>query len=91
MLKIKDNIDLKELEKYGFKPRYDTYTGEITNFVNERIAIGLTGCTIEKTIFNIFKLGKKWCFKCNIYEFNDDVLDILYDLIQAGIVEKVVK
>lgn len=23
MLKIKDNVDLKELEKFGFKPKYD--------------------------------------------------------------------
>lgn len=23
MLKIKDNINLKELEKFGFKPKYD--------------------------------------------------------------------
>lgn len=29
MLKIKDNVDLKELEKYGFKPRYDVDTGEL--------------------------------------------------------------
>lgn len=39
MLKIKDNINLKELEKFGFKPKYDE--------------------------------------------------DILYDLIQAGLVEKI--
>lgn len=29
MLKIKDNIDLKELEKFGFKPRYNQNTGKL--------------------------------------------------------------
>ena len=29
MLKIRDNVDLKELEKFGFKPKYDEYTGKI--------------------------------------------------------------
>lgn len=26
MLKIKDDVDLKELEKFGFKPKYDEDT-----------------------------------------------------------------
>lgn len=29
MLKIKDNVDLKELEKFGFKPRYNQNTGKL--------------------------------------------------------------
>ena len=29
MLKIKDNVDLKELEKFGFKKKYDEDTGKI--------------------------------------------------------------
>ncbi len=29
MLKLKDNVDLKELEKFGFKPKYDENTGNI--------------------------------------------------------------
>ena len=29
MLKIKDDVDLKDLEKYGFKPKYDENTGKI--------------------------------------------------------------
>ena len=29
MLKIKDNVDLKELEKFGFKAKYDENTGRI--------------------------------------------------------------
>lgn len=29
MLKLKDNVELKELEKFGAKPRYDENTGNI--------------------------------------------------------------
>ena len=29
MLRIKDNVDLKELEKFGFKTKYDEDTGEL--------------------------------------------------------------
>ena len=33
MLKIKDNVDLKELEKFGFQARYDEFSGELEGFV----------------------------------------------------------
>ena len=29
MLKIRDEVDLKELEKFGFKAKYDEDTGKI--------------------------------------------------------------
>ena len=32
MLKIKDNVDLKELEKFGFKPIFSKTTGEIYEY-----------------------------------------------------------
>lgn len=35
MLKIKDNVDLKELEKFGFKPEYDIHTGKLNNMYYE--------------------------------------------------------
>jgi len=35
MLKIKDNVDLKELEKFGFKPEYDINTGELNQMYYE--------------------------------------------------------
>lgn len=31
MLKIRDNVDLKELEKYGFKEYYTCYTRDYNN------------------------------------------------------------
>lgn len=74
MLKIKDNVDLKELEKFGF---------EKSIFVGEHY---------EKEVNNI---GTYWInekskiiyFEAN--EIEDIALDdTLYDLIQAGLVEK---
>lgn len=83
MLKIKDNVDLKELEKYGFEhypliyiketKRYDDYMGMNTA---KKIYID------EKT--------REISIGTNL--FNTDIeLDTLYDLIKDGIVEKVRK
>ena len=38
MLKIKDSVDLKELEKFGFKPKYSEENGELIEyfFVNNK-------------------------------------------------------
>lgn len=36
MLKIKDSVDLKELEKFGFKPKYDENTGRIYAYQKKR-------------------------------------------------------
>ena len=79
MLKIKDEVDLKELEKFGLEfndnnGRYEyierTYDGEtyiFINFWNKKI---------------LFVQRKNYDNIC---------LEILYDLIQAGLVEKVKK
>ena len=32
MLKIKDNVDLKELENFGFKPKYSEENGELVEY-----------------------------------------------------------
>lgn len=75
MLKIKDSVDLKELEKYEFKRN--------SNFPD--------GWAMVKT----YKKGKY--YQEDIYVWNDriiqvnaiDILDTLYDLIKADMVEKV--
>lgn len=73
MLKIKDNVDLKELEKFGFdKTPFGWYMKNVSN-----TATCYVGCEI----------GDIWFDKATsnrLYE-----LDILFDLIQAGFVEKV--
>ena len=79
MLKIKDNIDLKELEKYGFDLRASSIDGIgsfdwTDRFVDDNfgllIADGLDIWDKERTI-------------------SGDNLDLLFDLIKDGLVEKV--
>lgn len=99
MLKIKDNVDLKELEKYGFNIFYDTYTGKPYAIAMIR---GFPYADDIKRPFICFKKKKIIGFNkdkelnffaklnipnnpCNRKEF----FDILYDLIQEGFVEKV--
>lgn len=91
MLKIKDNVDLKELEKFGFKPRYSEDTGKVIAYekIDEKEKyIGLT--TKKETItvkIRIFKRNtKNWVI--NKYKEYAD-LDTLYDLIRADLVEKI--
>ena len=36
MLKIRDDLDLKELEKFGFKPKYNEDNGKIYKYVCEK-------------------------------------------------------
>lgn len=59
MLKIKDNVDLKELEKFGF--------GQ-----------GIYGSEADKTVTICIDKNRNW----------NSGTDIIYDLIQAGLVEK---
>lgn len=110
-LKIKDDVDLKELEKFGFRPYYDCDTGEISywyktiidklfkeksyneykieirdNRDNTDFSYHLTGRLKKKTVKNMikFNLAKEG----DAYEL---FFDTLYDLIKAGLVEKVEK
>ncbi len=83
MLKIKDNIDLKELERYGFK--YSQTSMEKYFYVyyldNE----------FDLTIYEddkILRLG--YCPIDDTGTYADtNYLDLLYDLIKADLIEKV--
>lgn len=71
MLKIKADVDLKKLEKFGFvkiEKRYDVWF--------EHVTTGLFVRTNDREIF-----------MDNELEGSEE--DILFDLIQAGLVEKV--
>ena len=75
MLKIKDNVDLKELEKFGFE-KNSFYYKKIgrSSFIDidaDKIISLYVGCKDVHLVI----LEKQ--------------LDILFDLIQAGLVEKV--
>lgn len=81
MLKIKDNVDLKELEKFGFKyivEKYKSYI-YINKFIEIDIFLDLENECENKVLFML----------TSQYNRNYANLDILYDLIQAGLVEKV--
>ena len=93
MLKIKDNVDLKELEKFGFKAKYDEDTGEICAYQKkcEKDVGGLL-ITITETIslIRIYRAFIEKNIEWRINKYNDYFdIDTLYDLIQAGLVEKV--
>lgn len=70
MLKIKDNVDLKELEKFGFVKNNKSYNynwkGFVVMFVHE-----------DRRIYKYLD------------GYTDPDYDVLFDLIQAGLVEKV--
>ena len=94
MLKLKDNVDLKELEKFGFKAKYDENTGNICAYEKkilkneyERLFI-----TLQETKSRI-RIYRRYTKKMTIWviqKYNDCFdIDTLYDLIQAGLVEKV--
>ena len=92
-LRIKDSIDLKELEKFGFKAKYDENTGEICAYQKKcekdvgGLLITITETTSLIRIYRAF-IGKNIEWRINKYNDYFDI-DTLYDLIQAGLVEKV--
>lgn len=75
MLKIKDNVDLKELEKFGFEKCCDWYRYEIEN-----MCIGIS--TIDRIIQISYCTADAEC------GYMSD-LEPLFDLIRAGLVERV--
>lgn len=82
MLKIKNNVDLKELEKYGFTffengcgttgYAYDTIKGSITIIEKDR--------EFNNEYIDERKIPVSQALMCN--------LELLYDLIKDGLVEK---
>ena len=74
MLKIKDDIDLKELEKYGFIDAENLCSMNKFYCTDNPI----TKIEIGKNDRNIW-----------VTHFADKELDVLYDLIKDGLVEKV--
>lgn len=80
MLKIKDNVDLKQLEKFGFKKTKST-GGDIYYYP---IAWNY-GLYIEVAV----NVDRTISLDVNYEDFSSEDIDIFYDLIQAGLVEKV--
>lgn len=79
MLKIKDSVDLKELEKFGLK--FNEENGRYEYI--ERNIDGETYIFINSWNKKILFVQRK--------NYDNVCLEILYDLIQAELVEKVEK
>ena len=66
MLKIKDNVDLKELEKYGFRETTDSYNNECNDleyFIDKKDN-SICMCStygecdlLDNTLYNLIKDG----------------------------------
>lgn len=90
MLKIKDNVDLKELEKFGFeKDLKGNYTLNIDDKeTNERLFGIDTMC--DFIFLNVWKYSRE--LQVNFQDIQDYFsmnMDVIFDLIDAGLVEKV--
>ena len=78
MLKIKDNVDLKELEKFGFRIKYSEFDGKPTTYVHN-----------DFEYVYVFIKDRELTATSNTYEEEKPINDLLYDLIKADLVEKV--
>lgn len=84
MLKIKDDVDLKELEKFGFKKMAIEKQPEFTEYILE--------CSCRLTVYgeNYPHLSDYiFCRRLKTQSATVGDIDVLFDLIQAGYVEKV--
>ena len=109
MLKIKDNVDLKELEKFGFKRvefrkmfsdyvRSYQYEVKAFNDICDYHLLMQTDTIIvhdkdsvdyERNIQIIIQDHSKVDFGDKIVGMKEETMHKLFDLIQAGLVEKV--
>ena len=79
MLKIKDNVDLKELEKFGFKRRYRNcyeYLREMRGRTVYRVYTTPSHSYIQVEVLEPMKIA-------------GTLQTLIYDLIKADLVEKV--
>ena len=81
MLKIKDNVILDEIEKFGFKPKYDIDTGKLKKFEKRD--------NQNNEIARIYFVDNDHCHEPHFKIHGLCDSETLFDLIQAGLVEKV--
>lgn len=89
MLIFKADKDLKELEKFGFKPKYSENTGEIIAY--EKIGKSFDGVRVKKEIeqkkIRIIKRPIKEIWEIARYSEYFDI-ETVYDLTKAGLIDK---
>lgn len=81
MLKIKDNVDLKELEKYGFQYCEKAYVKEIKRASDQLFGLGEGKKIYVDGESRNISIGIGYC-DTNIE------LDTIWDLIRDGLVER---
>ena len=100
-LKLKDGVEPKELEKFGFVPKYDVNTGEIKEYQREFVIDSrgadkkyfkfIVHTEVRHSWFRRFKY-EAWMSGFDWSDVADDkCMKMLYDLIINGIVEPVDK
>ena len=94
MLKIKDNVDIKELKKFGIYPRYecDQGTGKTRIYELNTKFMSIKHLRFsKKKKFAIIKYLSENEYILEVPESEKSLLDldILYDLIQANLIEKI--
>lgn len=80
MLKIKDNLDLKVLEKFGFK----YHNKQRNQYEHFSVVSIVKDCLFSQELLIVVFVDDRRINVCN-----SAGLDILFDLIQAGLIEKV--
>lgn len=92
-LKFNPEKNLKELEKFGFKPKYDENTGKIYKYVCEK-EIGyqnkreVTLITVMKDTYQRGQYDYVEYWKVIFEEKCNEAVELLYDLIKANLVVK---
>lgn len=94
MLVLKQNVKIKDLEKYGFRILYNRYTGEPEVLEYGAAIVSFIEIKKTKVSKNLFiRVKSSTCelwkidIKC-LTDRKDEISDILYDLIKADLVDK---
>ena len=79
-------MNLKELEKFGFEynNEEESYWGENGEFEEESFFEWYEKSNGRKVVLKI-----TFNREIQVFDYDEDVIDTLFDLIQAGLVEKV--
>ena len=83
MLRIKENVDLKELEKFGFRTSGGVYQKDLEEEKSNSLITKIYMCIYLNRIDRILRFSSHFC------ENETVKLDVLYNLIEAGLVEKI--
>ncbi len=85
MLKIKDNVDLKELEKFGFKSVKRSCITKVDTYIEYFKKVYLCNDNDDKLCYYIDENDRLF----RVARLDGELLDdTLYDLIKADLVEK---